>query len=100
MKTRTLFLAGIVVALLLAGVASFYASADPDGLTRVSQDKGFAHSEKDHATGGSPMADYSTRGVSSERLSTGIAGVTGTLAVLALAGGGFWVLRRRTPADA
>ena len=36
---------GLVVALLLAGIVSFYASGDPDGLTKVSEDKGFADTE-------------------------------------------------------
>lgn len=95
MKTRTLVLAGVLVALVLAGIVSFYASAAPDGLTRVSEDHGFAASETEHHTGASPMADYSTKGIDNERLSGGVAGIAGTLIVLGLAGGGFWLLRRR-----
>ena len=46
----------LVVALLLAGVVSFYAASSPDGLTKVSLDKGFADTEEDHgaATARSP----------------------------------------------
>lgn len=96
LSTRALVLAGVLVALLLAGVLSFYASSSPDGLERVAHDKGFSRAAGDHPTGGSPMADYSTKGIHDSRLSTGLAGVTGTLLVLAVAGGGFWVLRRRS----
>ena len=41
-STRWIVVAGVLVALLLAGVASYYASGDPDGLTKVSEDQGFA----------------------------------------------------------
>ena len=33
---------------MLAGVVSYYASSEPDGLTKVSEDKGFAGTETDH----------------------------------------------------
>ena len=49
-STRLLVVAGVLVALLLAGVASFYASGDPDGLTKVSEDQGFAQTEQEHQT--------------------------------------------------
>lgn len=94
-KLRTLMFAGVLVALVLAGVVSFYASSSPDGLERVSHEHGFAQAAGQHRTDGSPLAGYSTRGVHNARMSNGIAGVSGTLLVLALAGGGFWVLRRR-----
>ena len=45
---RTFLLVGVLVALLLAGVASYYASSDPDGLDRVAQDHGIARTEEDH----------------------------------------------------
>ena len=47
-STRSVLVAGLLVALLLAGFVSFYASSDPDGLNRVAQDKGFADTEEDH----------------------------------------------------
>ena len=96
LRTRTLVLAGVLVALVLAGVLSFYASGNPDGLERVAHDKGFSRAAGHHHTGTSPMAGYSTKGIHNGRISTGVAGVTGTLLVLAVAGGGFWVLRRRS----
>jgi cobalt/nickel transport protein len=99
MKSRTFLLTGLVVALLLAGVGSFYASGNADGLERVAEQVGFV----DHAQGSpaadGPFAGYSTRGVADDRLGGGLAGVAGSLVVLALAFGLFRVLRRRDPAD-
>lgn len=91
-------LAGLVTALLLAGVASYYASSHPDGLEYVAERTGFGDRAEDSPAADSPLADYSTRGVADDRVSGGLAGVTGALVVLALAGGLFWVLRRRQDA--
>ena len=99
MKTRTIVLVGVAVALLLAGVVSFYASADPDGLNRVAEDKGFSRTESDHAAADGPLAGYATRGIDDGRLSGGVAGAVGTLLVLALAGGLTLVVRRRESSD-
>ena len=107
-RSRTFMLVGLVVALLVAGVGSWYASSSPDGLEATAAEQGFGHTATDSATAGSPLADYSTRGVDDERLAGGLAGVTGVLLVLVLAGGLTLVLRRRTtgspstgsPADA
>jgi len=94
---RAFFVAFLFAALLVAGVASFYASSHPDGLEHVAEKTGFLDTAKDSPTAASPMADYATSGVEDERLSGGVAGVAGSLIVLLLAGGLFWVLRRREP---
>ncbi len=94
MRTRTLVLAGLAVALLLAGVVSFYASSRPDGLEYVAERTGFIDSAEAHAADG-PFADYATKGVDDARLSGGVAGVVGTLVVLVLAGGLALAVRRR-----
>lgn len=100
MRTRTLVVAGIVLALLIAGVASFYASSNPDGLEYVAEQVGFAETAEDSAVKDSPFADYGTSGVENERLSGGLAGVVGALVVLLLAGGLTFAVRRRgRPAD-
>lgn len=96
MRTRTLVLVGVLVALLLAGVASYYASGSPDGLERVAEDVGFARAATEHDAKNSPMADYSTKGIDNARLSGGLAGVVGSLVVLALAGGLTFAVRRRS----
>ena len=101
-RTRTFLLIGVVVALLIAGFGSYYASSSPDGLEATAAEQGFGDTAEDSATAGSPLADYSAEGVEDERLAGGLAGVTGVLLVLLLAGGLTLVLRRRgpsTPAD-
>lgn len=97
MRSRTFFVAGLIVALLVAGVVSFYASSHPDGLEFVAEKTGFADSAEESATSDSPLADYRTKGVDDERLSGGLAGVLGSLLVLVLAGGLAFVVRRRGP---
>ena len=92
---RRFLLAGLLVTLLVAGIGSYYASSHPDGLEFVAERTGFGDQEQQSATADGPFAGYSTHGVDDERLGGGIAGVAGTLMVLALAGGLFWVLRRR-----
>jgi len=83
-RTRWFVLAGLGVALLLAGVVSIYASASPDGLSKVSEDHGFAGTE--HTRDG--LLDYDSA-----------TGVVGVLVVLGLAGGITYAVRRRRPQD-
>jgi len=90
----------LLVSLLVAGVASYYASSHPDGLEYVAGKVGFIDQADDSPAAKSPLADYSTTGVDNDRVSGGIAGVAGSALVLVLAGGLFWVLRRRDPAPA
>ncbi len=97
--TRVVVVTGLLLALLLAGVGSYYAASSPDGLKRVAQDQGFAGTQQQR-NDAAPFAGYQTAGVHHDRLSGGLAGVTGCLVVLALAGGGTWLLRRRRPEDA
>ena len=98
-STRALVVVGVLVALLLAGVASFYASSDPDGLNRVAEDQGIARTEREHQAGDGPLSGYETKGVDDDRLSGGLAGVLGSLVVLGLFGGLTLVLRRRADSD-
>lgn len=93
----------LLVALFLAGVVSFYADSDPDGLESVAEDKGFLATASDHAAGEGPFADYASSFIDNERLSGGVAGVVGVVVVLAVTGVLVAVLRRRNrdgvPAD-
>jgi cobalt/nickel transport protein len=103
------FLGFLAVALLVAGGLSYFASPDPDGLDTVALDgcdvveteageqlEGtcIAQHAEDHALAGSPLADYAVGGGDG---TVGPAGVIGVLVTLVLAGGLFWLLRRRSP---
>jgi len=89
----------LLVALVLAGVVSYYADSSPDGLNKVAQDKGFSDTEKEHAAGDGPFAGYESSFIDDGRLSGGFAGVVGVLLVLGLAGGLTYAVRRREPSD-
>ena len=97
LRNRRFLAVGLLVALLIAGVGSYYASSHPDGLEYVAGTTGFLDSAKDPVDTGSPFADYGTKGVDDPRLSGGIAGVAGVGITLLIAGGLFWALRQRTP---
>ena len=92
---RAFLAAGVLVALLLAGVVSWYASSAPDGLAKVAEDKGFSSQERHDLQESSPFAGYRTKGVDDQRLSGGLAGVAGVGATLLLGGGLFLLIRRR-----
>lgn len=99
-STRTLLIAGLLVSLVLAGVVSFYASGNPDGLEFVAEKTGFLDSAGEHVSANGPLADYSTRGIDNARLSGGLAGILGVLSVLVIAGLLFRFLGRDTKTDA
>lgn len=93
-RIRGFLLAGLAVALLLAGVVSFYASQEPDGLEKVSAEHSLDAHAQDHQLSDSPLAGYEVRGVDSPRLSVGAAGVVGVAVTFAVAGGLFLLVRR------
>lgn len=99
LTTKRFFAAFLLVALVLAGIISYYASSKPDGLEKVASDKGISAKEKDHSLKDSPLGDYGVKGVDNARLSGGLAGVIGVGAVLLAGGGLFWVIRRRGPVE-
>ena len=87
MKASTKVVAAgiLLVALVCAGLVSRFASSDPDGLTKVSEDHGFASSEVTHHSG---LLDYGS-----------LSGIIGVLVVLALAGALTLAVRRRRRTD-
>ena len=108
-KALGFFLGFLAVALIVAGGLSYFASSDPDGLDSVTlagcevvetdageqlQGTCIAQYATDSAVAGSPLADYAVGGAEG---SVGIAGVIGVLVTLVIAGGLFWLLRRRSP---
>ena len=97
MKQKTFLISGFVASLFLAGVVSFYASSNPDGLEKVAQDIGFIETAKDNANADTSLADYGVKGIENERLSVGVAGLIGVVATGAISGGLFLLLRRKNP---
>ena len=100
---RRVWLAGLAVSLLLAGVVSYYASSAPDGLEKVAGDHGIDEQEQEHRLGDSPLADYGVADIANERLSGGLAGVIGVGATLVVGSGVLLAVRARrgttSPAD-
>ena len=91
-KNRILIFSGLALALSIAAFISPFASKDPDGLDRVSQDLKF----EEKATAESPakqlpfsqiFEEYSIKAIPNEKVSTALAGITGTLVVFGLAWG-------------
>jgi cobalt/nickel transport protein len=76
---KNFYLAFFFVALFLAGIISFYASSNPDGLEKVAEEIGFIDTAKDSAVANSPLSDYGVIGITNERLSVGISGVIGVV---------------------
>ncbi|GGK12866.1 hypothetical protein GCM10011583_51070 [Streptomyces camponoticapitis] len=97
---RGLLAAGLGTALLLAGVVSFYASANPDGLEKVAADKGIDKEVEEHAAADSPLADYGVKDISNARLSGGLAGMIGVGATVVVGSGIFYVVHRRRTTNA
>jgi cobalt/nickel transport protein len=97
MKNSPKFLIGAFFAsLLIAGIASYYASSSPDGLEKVAIDIGFMESATENTNADGLLADYGVKGVDNERLSTGAAGVIGVFATAAVSTGLFFALRRKS----
>lgn len=99
-RTRRFVLAGLLVAVLLGGIVSYYASTQPDGLNKVAADTGFDAHATTNASDGSPLAGYATKGVDDQRLSKGLAVGAGVLVCFALGGALTWVVRRRDAGEA
>ena len=83
MKSRW-WLIGLALALLVA-ILSPLASAHPDGLERVAEDKGFIEEVRDPWY--EVIPDYVLPGVSNEAVATILAGIIGTVLMFGLAFG-------------
>lgn len=99
---------GLLVALVLAGVVSNYASSHPDGLDSAALEGCTVDAEgnitagtcpaqgaEEHELADGPLAEYGIRGLDNEFLSTGLSGVLGVLLTFAAGAVLFWVVRRR-----
>jgi cobalt/nickel transport protein len=99
LTNRKFYIAGFIVSLFLAGVVSFYASSDPDGLERVAEDIGFIETAKDHSNADGTLAEYGVKGIENERASVGVAGVIGVIGTAVVAGVGFKLIARKPKKD-
>lgn len=66
----------ILISVLVAGILSYFASSNPDGLEKVSEDKGLDVQVTDSAVADSIFADYGIAGLEN---STGLAGLVGLI---------------------
>ncbi|MEU7898388.1 energy-coupling factor ABC transporter permease [Nonomuraea sp. NPDC049152] len=89
---RPFLLGGVGVTLVLAGLVSFFASSNPDGLEAVAENKGFLDQATDHLFGSWALADYGDVG----GIPVGIAGVVGVGITLIVAGAVAFAARRRS----
>lgn len=96
-RTTTVVAAGLVVALLLGGAVSYFASGSPDGLNKVAIERGFDGTEQEHDLADSPFAGYETRGVDDGFWTGSLAGIAGVGVCFLVAGGAAYLVRRRSP---
>ena len=96
-RTTIVVAAGLIVALLLAGAVSYFASGSPDGLNTVAVEQGFDGTEKEHGASDSPLADYETVGIDDGFWTGSLAGMAGVGVCFLLAGGVAYLVRRRAP---
>ncbi len=90
-RNRLFVLTGLGIAVVIAVFLSPFASSDPDGLERVSQDLQFDHQAIEEAPAQKlpfykVFEEYALRGVP-ERIATPLAGLVGILATFGLAWG-------------
>ncbi len=74
---KKLFWISVVIAIL----AAFFASANPDGLDFVSEKLGFAERGQERTA---PMSDYSLKILPEGGISTSLAGIAGILITLSV----------------
>lgn len=93
---KVLVIGGLAVSLMLALLVGPVASDSPDGLERVAEENGFMTDAAEHRFSGSPLADYSVRGISRDSLGTGLSGIIGVLLTFAVGYGLFTVMRSKS----
>ena len=104
-KNRIVVFVGLALALSIAAFLSPFASKDPDGLDRVSQDlkfeeKAAAEPPTKQLPFSQIFSEYSFKASSDEKVSTALAGITGTLVVFGLTWGiGKLTVRNSAPKE-
>ena len=83
---------GLIIAFILAFISPL-ASASPDGLEKVAEDKGFIEEAKEAPY--ELIADYLFPGIENEAVATILAGLIGTILIFGLVYGIARLLKRR-----
>ncbi len=87
---------GLGVALLVALFLSPFASSSPDGLEKVAQKKGFSEmAERWKFWKHAPLSGYTLPWIRSEKISTALSGLAGTLAIFFIAIGVGKAIKKR-----
>ncbi|PZG16335.1 energy-coupling factor ABC transporter permease [Nonomuraea aridisoli] len=81
-RLKPFLFGGVGLTLVLAGVVSFFASPEPDGLEAVAETHGFGEQAGDHVFGQWALADYGDVG----GIPVGVAGIIGVGLVLLIGG--------------
>jgi len=74
----------LIVALLMAGALSLFASPEPDGLERVAEDHEFIEHGEGREVIQSPFPDYVVPGFGESPVGASLAGLVGTVLVFGL----------------
>jgi PDGLE domain len=94
--SKLLMVLALALAVGLATAVAPFASAEPDGLEKVAEEKRFLNQGRlAGIQEDSPLPDYAFPGVEDERLATALAGFVGTLGVFAIGYGLAFAVRRR-----
>jgi 2-hydroxychromene-2-carboxylate isomerase len=93
-RNRRVLLVGLLVAFLMAGFLSGYASSKPDGLEKVAADQGISAKESQHGLADMPFAGYAVSGIDNQRLAGGLAGIFGVGLTFAVGGALFFAVAR------
>ena len=97
-RTWAFVFVGLAFSLALAAFVSPFASESPDGLDKFAEVQKIEAGESVWAN--APLAHYKADGVANERVSTGVAGVAGTLAAFAaMIGLGLLLRRKAAPVE-
>ncbi|MDY6966678.1 MAG: PDGLE domain-containing protein [Halobacteriota archaeon] len=72
---------GLIIALVLSGAISLFATSSPDGLERVAEDIGFIEEGEEEEVMEAPMPDYAISEIEDETLSASLAGLIGTVVI-------------------
>ncbi|MFC1637503.1 PDGLE domain-containing protein [Candidatus Margulisiibacteriota bacterium] len=82
----------VLLSLLIVVLAAFFASAHPDGLEKVAATLGFIGQGTERT---SMLTDYTVPFVSSQGLTTALAGATGVFMIIGMFWGMAFVLRKK-----